>query len=266
MSPLRTEFPDTYDEHSRKLPASPLADLFGGANTEQVNVHSYGKGKAILLNADIISYLQNRLNGKEGPVHQLIEQLLRSNDVRPEFSVEDAQGHSVVGIDARVYANGGVRILALQSNPQLRVNELGPADFRSNERFTKPTTVHLHLPNAMYLYDTMANKDLGEKKELTLTVGPFDPTILVASDTPLPQMQVSAPEQVQRGTIATIAIHVTPSQADMSIFHVDVVDPKGNRNVFYSGNVLARQGAGVRAIPFAVNDTPGKCQPSTYMT
>jgi hypothetical protein len=250
--------PGTYDEHSRKLPTSSLADLFTGPNTEQVNVHPYGKGKAILLNVDIISYLQNRLNGKEGPVHQLIEQLLRSNDVHPEFSVEDAQGHSIVGIDAHVYANGGVRIIALQSNPQLRVNELGPADFRSNERFAKPTPVHLHLPNAMYVYDTMASKDLGLKKELTLTVGPYDPTILVASDTPLPEMQVSVPEQVQRGTIANVAIHTAASQADLSIFHVDVLDPQGNRQTFYSGNVIARQGAGVKAIPFAVNDAPGK--------
>ncbi|MGB7197732.1 MAG: hypothetical protein WBG23_05465, partial [Acidobacteriaceae bacterium] len=221
-------------------------------------VHPYGKGKAILLNADIISYLQDRLDGKEGPVHQLMEQLLRSNDVRPEFSVEDAQGHSVVGIDVHVYADGGTRIIALQSNPQLRVNELGPADFRSNERFTKPTTVRLHLPNAMYLYDTMANKIMGLKKELTLTVGPYDPTILVASDTPLPQMQVSAPQQVQRGTMANIAIQAAPSQADVSIFHVDVTDPKGNRQAFYSGNVIVRQGAGVKSIPFAINDTPGK--------
>ncbi len=250
--------PGTYDEHSRKLPASPLADLFSGPNTEKINVHPYGRGKAILLNVDIISYLQNRLDGKEGDVHQLIEQLLRSNDVRPEFSVEDAKGHSMVGIDAHVYANGGVRIIALQSNPQLRVNELGPADFRSNERFTKPTTVQLHLPNAMYLYDTMASKELGFKKEITLTVGPYDPTILVASDTPLPQMQVSAPEQAQRGTIANIAIHAAGSQADLDIFHVEMVDPKGNRHVFYSGNVIARQGAGVKSIPFAVNDTPGK--------
>ncbi len=250
--------PGTYDEHSRKLPTSSLADLFAGPDTEQMNVHPYGKGKAILLNVDIISYLQNRLEGKEGPVHQLIEQLLRSNDVRPTFAVEDAAGHPVVGIDVHVYADGGTRIIALQSNPQLRVNELGPADFRSNERFTKPTTVHLHLPNAMYLYDTMANKNLGENKELTMTVGPYDPTILVASDTPLPQMQVSAPQQVQRGTIANVAIHAAPSQADLSIFHVDVVDPKGNRQVFYSGNVIARQGSGVKSIPFAVNDTPGK--------
>ena len=65
-----------------------------------------------------------------------------------------------------MYANGGVRIIALESNPQLRVNELGPADFRSNERFEKPVTVHLHLPNAMYLYDTRAHKAFGQKKEI----------------------------------------------------------------------------------------------------
>ena len=192
-------------------------------------------------------------------MHQLIEQLLRANDVHPEFSVEDGQGHSVVGIDVHVYANGGTRIIALQSNPQLRVNELGPADFRSNERFTKPTTIHLHLPNAMYLYDTVADKSLGAaKKDLTLTVGPYDPTILVASDTPLPQMQVSVPDKVQRGTIANIAIRASSSPADLSVFHVEVVDPKGNRQVFYSGNVLARNGSGVRAIPFAANDAPGR--------
>jgi hypothetical protein len=80
----------------------------------------------------------------------------------------------------------------------------------------------------------------------------------VASDTPLPQMQVSAPQQVQRGTIANVAIHAAPSPADLSIFHVDVLDPKGNLQAFYSGNVIARQGSGVKAIPFAANDAPGK--------
>jgi hypothetical protein len=69
---------------------------------------------------------------------------------------------------------------------------------------------------------------------------------------------VSAPEQVRRGTIANVAIHAAPSQADLSVFHVDVVDPKGIRQIFYSGNVIARQSAGVKSIPFAVNDTPGK--------
>jgi Beta-galactosidase len=250
--------PGTYDQHSKKLPQSSLADLFGEPQTNDVNVHNYGNGKAILLKTDIAGYLQDRLESKEGPIHREIEDLLRSNGVRPEFAVEDDKGHSVVGIDVHVYANGGVRIVALESNPQLRVNELGPPDFRSNARFSKPITIHLHMPNAMYVYDTRARQALGQKKELTLTVDPNSPTILVASDAPLPEMQVSVPEQVRRGSVANIAIHAQPAQADVSIFHVDVLDPKGNNVLYYSGNLIVKHGAAVKSIPLAVTDAAGK--------
>ncbi len=250
--------PGTYDEHSRKLPQSSLNDLFGGTNSEQVNVHNFGNGKAILLNTDIVDYLQNRLDGKEGPVHHLIENLLRSNGVHPEFAVENAAGQPVVGVDTHVFANGGVRIVALQSNPQLRVSELGPPDFRSNKRFEKPVAVHLHLPNAMYVYDTRARKDLGRKQELDLTVDPYDPTILAMSDAPLPEMQVSLPANAQRGSVVNIAVHASPAQANANVFHIDVRDPQGNRVLYYSGNVIARQGAGVKSIPLAANDAPGQ--------
>lgn len=250
--------PGTYDEHSKKLPQSSLNDLFGGANSEQVNVHAFGKGKAILLNTDIVDYLQDRLEGKEGPIHRQIEDLLRSNGVQPQFAVEDADGHSVVGIDAHIYANGGVRIIALQSNPQTRVSELGPSDFRSNKRFEKPVTVHLLLPNPMYVYDTRSRKALGQQKELTLTVDPYEPTILAASDTPLPEMQVSVPDHAQRGSVVDIAIHASPAQAGVSVFHVDVRDPQGNRVLYYSGNLIAKQGSGVKSIALASNDVAGK--------
>lgn len=250
--------PGTYDQHSKKLPQSSLEDLFGEPQTDEVNVRNYGNGKAILLKTDIVGYLQDRLEGKEDPTHRQIEDLLRSIGVRPQFAVEDDKGHSVVGVDAHVYANGGVRIIALESNPQLRVNELGPPDFRSNARFSKPVTAHLHMPNAMYLYDTRAHQALGQKKELTLTIDPSSPTILVASDTPLPEMQVSVPEQVQRGTAANIAIHAEPAQADVSIFHVDVLDPQGSPVLYYSGNLIVKHGAGIKSIPFAVNDAVGK--------
>ncbi len=255
---IADEVPGTYDEHSRKLPQSSLADLFGEPQTGQVTVRTFGSGKAILLNTDIAGYLTNRLEGKEGPTHQLIQNLLRSNGVDPQFAVEDSKGHNVVGIDAHVYANGGVRVVALASNPQLRVNELGPPDFRSNERFVKSTTVHLHLPNLMYVYDIRARKAMGQKKELTLTVDPYDPTILVTSDTPLPEMQVSVPEKAQRGSAVNIAVRAAPAQAEVSIFHVDVRDPQGNLVIYYSGNLIAKEGSGVKSIPLASNDMPGK--------
>lgn len=249
--------PGTYDEHSRKLPQSSLADLFGEPAPQQVNVRRLGAGKAILIKANIAGYLQNRLEGKEGPLHAMMENLLRSNGVHPPFSVEDAAGHTVVGIDVHVFANGGVRILTLQSNPQQRVNELGPPDFRSNQRFAKPVTVHLHLPNAMYLYDTRARKIFGQQRELTLTVDPYEPTILAASDTPLPDMQVSIPDHAKRGSVVDVTVHAANTVADTSVFHVDMRNPRGNKVLYYSGNLIASRGAGVKSIPLASNDMAG---------
>jgi hypothetical protein len=250
--------PGTYDEHSRKLPQSSLEDLFRGSNSEQVNVHSFGQGKAILLDVDVLDYVQRRQEGQEGPIHQLIENLLRSLGVHPPFTVEDAAGHSVVGIDTHVFANGGVRIVALQSNPPINGDELGPPNFQYHERFEKPTNVHLRLPNSMYVYDTRARKALGQHKDLALTVDPYNPTILVTSDTPLPEMQVSVPDHAQRGSIVNIAVHAAPTPAEVSIFHIGVLDPQGNRVLYYSDNLIAKQGGGVKSIPLAANDAPGK--------
>jgi len=254
---IASGMPGTDDEHSKKLPQSSLADLFAGNNSQQVNEHNFGKGKAILLNTDIVSYLQNRLDGKEGPVHHDIGELLRANGIHPQFVVEDAAGHSVVGIDKHVFTNGGVRIVTLQSNPQARVSELGPPDFRKNDRFSKPVSVHLRLPGTMYVYDTLARKSLGQQKDLSLTVDPYKPTILAVSDTPLPEMQVSVPDHAQRGSTVDVAVNAGPALANANIFHVGVQDPQGKNIDYYSGNLIANQGAGVKTIPFASNDTTG---------
>jgi hypothetical protein len=248
--------PGTYDQHSKKLPKSSLADLFGEQATQQVNVQSYVKGKAILLNADVEGYLVDRLQGKANPIHQLVGNLLRSNGVNPPFTVDDGSGHPPVGVEMHIYANGGVRIVALESNPQQRVSELGPPDFKSNEMFSKPVTVHLHLPHTMYVYDTRARKALGRHKDLTLTVDPYQPNILAVTDTPLPEMQVEMPSKAHRGDIVNVAVHALPAQAKTAVYHVEVQNPQGKKMVFYSGNII-ENGGGVRSIPLADSDPAG---------
>jgi hypothetical protein len=71
-------------------------------------------------------------------------------------------------------------------------------------------------------------------------------------------MQVSVPEHAQRGSVVNIAVNAKPAQADVSVFHVDVRDPNGNRVVYYTGNVIAKGGSGIKSIPFAANDATGK--------
>ncbi len=236
--------PGTFNEHSRRLEKSPVADLFAG-------------GKAILVNARTLEYHQDRLANKEAPVHKSVGDLLRSNGVRPEFSVTDSAGQPVVGVEVHVFRNGGTRLVALQSNPQLRVDELGPPDFRSNERFEVPVDVTLTLPSPQYVYDVRLGKPMGQRKTIEVTVNPYEPTIFAMGPDPMPDLRVSAPTSALRGANVSIAIASNRSAAAVHVFHIDVEDSQGNRLPHYSGNIVAAAGQAMKMLPLAYSDPAG---------
>jgi hypothetical protein len=249
--------PGAFNERSRRLPAPPLADLFGGEHAQPVTTRAFGKGKAVFVEAETLPYLTERLLGKEAATHKLVGDLLRL-DVRPEVAVTDGQGNAVVGVETHLYRNGGVTLITLHSSPLQRVDELGPPDFRSNERFEKPVDVTVTLPASAWVYDARGGRSLGENKELRVTVTPYEPVILVASPRPLPKLEVAAPARARRGSVAAFGISARGTQADTHVIHVDVLDPQGNRVLAYSGNLLASQGYAAKAIPLAVNDASGE--------
>lgn len=274
---IASGMPGTYDQHSRRLSRSSLVDLFGprpkpGSRSPQPvssevrmdtpnrRVRRIGKGKAILLNTDIAGYLERRLTGHEQLMHQTLETLLRDNNVRPRFAVEDRDGHSVVGIDTQVRANGRVHIISLQSNPQMRVHELGPPNFQSNKRFETPISVRLRLPRSLYVYNIRKRRALGLQNQLSLTVDAYEPTLLAVSESPLPTLKVQMPGQAKRGSIVEIGLQAAPTPAKTQVFHVEVRNPQGRRMPDYSGNVIVDSGAGVKRIPLALNDATGRWQ------
>jgi hypothetical protein len=249
--------PGTFNEHSRRLPAASLADLFRGNPTEKATPRSFGKGKAVLLKADTLTYHTDRLLSKEAGTHKLIGDLLRQ-DVKPEIGVTDATGGAVVGVESHIFRNGGVTLITLLSNPLQRVDELGPPDFKSNKRFETPIPVTISLPAAAYLYNTRTGEAIGQKRTLQVTVTPYEPVILAAAPAPLPKMMVSAPPDAQRGADVTLGIASEGTSADTHVFHVEVLDPNGARMLQYSGNLLAKQGTVAKHIPLALNDPAGQ--------
>jgi hypothetical protein len=247
----------TFNSHSRRLAASSLADLFGGAHAQPVTVRSWGKGKAIFLQAATLDYLQDRLSGREATTHSLITSLMRTINIQPEFAVTDAAGKPVVGIETHVFRNGGVRVIALMSNPLQRVDELGPPDFRSNKRFETPVTVTLTLPGSLYVYDCRTGQAYGQKRSSKITVGPYEPILLAISATPLPTLRISAPAAARRGSLLEVGISATPSTAETHVFHVDVLNGKGQVVPHYSGNLIAPEGHARKLLPLALSDEPG---------
>src|SRR5258708_38445342 len=157
--------PGTFDEHSRRLPHSSLADVFAAP--------AFGKGRAVLVNAHLLHYQQNRLVGKEREVQELIGKLMRESGVKPEFAVTDQSGNAVPGVETHRFRNGGVTIIGLLRNPSLRVNELGPPKFKSNERFATPISVRLTPPAELYAWNIHTGESLGRQKQIMVTLDPF---------------------------------------------------------------------------------------------
>jgi len=144
------------------------------------------------------------------------------------------------------------------ANRQLYVEDLGPPESISNKRFDKPRTVLLTLPGDFYVYDVRAAKPLGKRKQVTLQLDPYEPTILSASSVAMPTIAVSAPARLGRGQSGQVGLSFSGSSpAAVHVFHVDLVDPAGNVAPHYSGNVLAPNGRVDRLLPLALNDQAG---------
>jgi hypothetical protein len=257
--------PGVFDEHVRRLRESPLADLFDTTAGAPYNSRSFGRGRAIYLNAQMLNYHQQRLVSKEAPAHRMMAELFAASNVKPEVAVIDSAGQAVVGVETHLFRNGGVTILALMSNPQLRVDELGPPEFRSNERFAKQTPVKVSLPGDRFVYDMRTGKDLGKRKVLEVTVQPYEPAIFAISLSALPQLQLSAPDRAARGETLNLGVGFAgPTLAGNHVIQVDVVNPGGQIVQAYSGNVIATNGVASKLIPLAFNDATGRWQVNTH--
>jgi hypothetical protein len=243
--------PGAFDEHCRRLTKAQLASLFESPAS--------GRGRAIQLATDILSYHQDRLVGKESATHRMMGELLKQAGVKPEFAVTDASGRPVVGVETHTFRNGGVRIVALMTNPQLRVDELGPPEFKSNDRFAKPITVRLALPGNGFVYDVRARKAAGSLRELQVTLDPYEPAIFAIAPSAMPKLEVSTPARVNRGETAQLGVSfAAATPAERHVLHVDVVNPSGQTVDYYSGNLLAPEGRANKPIPIAVNDPAGR--------
>jgi hypothetical protein len=243
--------PGAFDEHCRRLPKAQLADLF--------DARTFGRGKAIRLERSLLSYHQDRLTGKEGQAHRTIAEFLTLAAVKPQFAVTDTSGRPVVGVETHTFRNGGLTLVALMTNPQLRVDELGPPEFKSNDRFAKPITVKFTLPGQRFVYDVRAAKAVGSVREMPVTLDPYEPVIFAIAPAKLPALEVASPSRVKRGETAELGVRFAePTPGANHIFHIDVVSPSGQTIRYYSGNLPAPEGRTSKIIPIAVNDPAGR--------
>lgn len=230
-----------FDEHSRRLPEGRFANW---------------SGRFTHIDGDIPHYCQARLMGQESGVLGAARRLFAGPLQANRFQAVSNGVQGAAGIELHTFRNGAATIAALHSNPQLRVDELGPPEFKSNARFEKPVPVTLRLPEEMRVYDVRRGAALGLKKEIPVTVDPYEPVILAAVPWAPSRPQVSAPGRIRRGDTFVLGISIE-SPLDANVFHLDTVNPSGTAVEFLSGNVTGAMGRASRVIPLAHNDPAG---------
>jgi hypothetical protein len=237
-----------FDEHCRRLPQSGLSTILNGA---------VGRGRIVRM--DALRYHQERLVGKETGLRRTMSEALQQAGVRPAYQVLGTDGKSVTGVEVHEFRNGGVTIIGLLSNPQLTVDELGPPEFRSNQRFEKTQELKLIAPTLQNAVNIRAGKALGSVKEISVTLDPYEPRLIAFSSMPLPAVVLHAPERVARGEAGSFGISLTGrSDAKLHIFHVAVRNPGGQLLEHYSGNLRGPNGSADKLLPIALNDQPGQ--------
>lgn len=166
--------------------------------------------------------------------------------------VVDTAGQPVTGVETTVWRNGQVDLIALHRNPQLRINELGPQEYKSNEKFETPVTLTLTRPAETTWYDLRANRSAGQGKEISVVLQPFEPVVLAAF-----------PQEPKPSTVAVKAnrIAVEPAQPclmDAPTYHLAFVGPDGNERLVYRRNFTCGPQGGSLELPLALNDAPGR--------
>jgi hypothetical protein len=251
--------PAAFDERSRRLPQSQLADLVGGTHTAAITEKVFGRGKAIYLTANVLDYGRERVLGKQSAVRDPFMRILSDAGVRPAFAVADEDGRTAAGVETHIFRNGDVTIVSLLSNPELQISDIGPPEFKSNEHFARSRMLKLNLPADLHVYDVRGAKDLGRRRQIPVQLNPYEPAIFAVATEAIPELRISAPARVARGETGQIGCALggfTPAQTH--VLHVEITDPSGKPVTYYSGNVLAQRGRAVWRLPVAMSDPAGK--------
>jgi hypothetical protein len=230
-----------------------------GTSVPAVIVRSVGKGRAVYLNLDLTDYHRWRLKpGEETDARELFASLYKLANVQPTITATKAEGGYIPGVEIRTYQNGPVKIVAIQRNFQLRINELGPMEYQSNEAFEKDEKVDINFGAPYSVYDTRAGSALGEIQSLRVELKAYEPLIFTLLPKPAKEFTILATNNAKRGEQIAIAASLeAPTPAEVHVFHLEIAGPDGKTIPYYTRNLKAPLGVAVTRLYLALSDPPG---------
>jgi hypothetical protein len=203
-------------------------------------------------------YSRDRLMAQEPELYRTMGRILESALGAPEFRITGPSGQPVIGVEIQAYRNGAVTMLAIQSNPELALADIGSADRASNTRFEAARPLQVAWRSDRFVSNVRAAKALGRQTRLFIDLDPYEPMLLALSPQPLPRLTVNGPRRLRLGDTGVYRLSLEGSPAAVHVMRLDVIDPSGRRIPQYSGNLIAPRGRARMTLPLALNDPAGR--------
>jgi len=222
-------------------------------------VKRHGKGRTIYLNAVITNYHRWRLRPPEGQdLAGLIGRILGQAGVQHQYAITTADGGQPHGVEVHPFVCGDLRILALHRNYQLRVSELGPPEYHSQDALSRQLGLTVDLGGEYAVYDQRQGRLLGKKRAVTLDLAAYEPTVLSILPEPVKGLSIAAESETKRGDLITAKIELRgPRLGDYHAFRVVVLGPDGNEMAMLTQTLPAPRANAQWQFPIALSDPPG---------
>ncbi len=219
----------------------------------------YGKGQTIYLNAIITDYHRWRLKPPEGDaLRDLAEWIFKDAGAARQVPISAVRGYAY-GLEVHRYRSGKMQLLGIHRNYQLRVSELGPPSYRSQEALQQPTEVKLDLGRRSAVYDQRNGKYLGKKRHLTVTVPTYEPVLLTVLPEPVEELAISAPRTARPGQLVQANLKLKGKALGQThALRVKVLGPDGKEVKVLTQTLVAPAGNATWKFPLALSDPAGR--------
>ena len=205
-------------------------------------LHSYGKGKTLLLNILLCSYRDIREEEQKLSFAQFFQAQLTSLGLTPLFTVTEQKEEGETPFFAgagRFFSSGENRYLFILPN-------------REGE-------VKIDLPEGGHLFDLLQGKYLGEGSQIKQSLKRTQPTLISILPYRVTDIQIKGPTVVKLGeeVKGNVSIITEGGEAGLHVLRMDVYNPEGERVSYLSANLVCQKGKGAFSFPLALNEPLG---------
>lgn len=217
------------------------ATLIRGTDKPLLLSHSFGRGRAYLLNKFLSDYPAAREQGKGGPMMEQVARVLNDAHLNPRVSLTDANGQRVPECATYLFNLGTTRLLGLIPD----------------KRLAGEKRIRIRFDGSGAIYDVRRKRLEARGEQIETTIEAAVPRLFALVGEAVGGIDIETPAAAKRGEEITVRFSVRGGRAFRSVAKIEILDPAGRAVGYYGRNEDIVDGVGSFRFRTALNESAG---------